>query len=137
MAETTSATQRHILYLDDDDTLVFLVRRLLERRGYRVTAFTDQQQAVKAVHDDPKGFQLLLTDYNMPGMSGLDFARAVKALRPDTPVAITSGYISEELRAQAPAAGVSELIYKPNTVEELFAAVDRLARSVLGPPGRG
>jgi CheY-like chemotaxis protein len=66
-------------------------------------------------------------------MSGLDFARAVKALQPDSPVAITSGYISEELRAQAPAAGVSELIYKPNTVEELFAAVDRLARSVLGP----
>ena len=49
------------------------------------------------------------------------------------PVDVTA----EELRAQAPAAGVSELIYKPNTVEELFAAVDRLVRSVLGPQQRG
>ena len=63
-------------------------------------------------------------------------ARGAGNCSPDSPVAITSGYISEELRAQAPAAGVSELIYKPNTVEELFAAVDRLARTVLRPPSR-
>jgi PAS domain S-box-containing protein len=123
----------HILYVDDDEMIAFLMERLLEREGYRVTVFTQAAQALAAVRDGTEHFDLVITDYNMPGMSGLDFARAVKALRPDSPVAITSGYISEELREQAPAAGVSELIYKPNTVEELFAAVDRLARAVLGP----
>ncbi|AOF87188.1 sensory box protein [Hydrogenophaga sp. RAC07] len=124
----------HILYVDDDEMIAFLMKRLLQREGYRLTVFTHAGQALAAVRDHAEPFDLVITDYNMPGMSGLDFARAVKALRPDSPVAITSGYISEELRVQAPAAGVSELIYKPNTVEELFAAVDRLARAVLGPP---
>ena len=123
----------HILYLDDDEMIAFLMERLLQRQGYRVTVFTQAAQALAAVGDHTEPFDLVITDYNMPGMSGLDFAGAVKVLRPDTPVAITSGYISEELRSQAPAAGVSELIYKPDTVEELFAAVDRLAQAVLGP----
>jgi PAS domain S-box-containing protein len=127
----------HILYVDDDEMIAFLMERLLQREGYRVTVFTHAAQALAAVREHTERFDLVITDYNMPGMSGLDFARAVRAVRPDSPVAITSGYISEELRVQAPAAGVSELIYKPNTVEELFAAVDRLARAVLGPPGRG
>jgi two-component system, cell cycle sensor histidine kinase and response regulator CckA len=69
-------------------------------------------------------------------MSGVDFARAVKALSINTPVAITSGDLNDSLRAEAPAAGVTELIYKPNSVEELFAAVDRLAQSITNrrPP---
>ena len=121
----------HILYVDDDEMIAFLMERLLQREGYCVTVFTHAAQALAAVRDRAEPFDLVITDYNMPGMSGLEFARAVKALHPRSPVAITSGYISEELRAQAPAAGVSELIYKPNTVEELFAAVDRLAQSVL------
>ncbi len=123
-----------ILYVDDDEMIAFLMERLLQREGYRVTVFSDAALALAAVQDRAEPFDLVITDYNMPGMSGLDFARAVRALRPGLPVAITSGYIAEELRAQAPAAGVSELIYKPDTVEELFAAVDRLARAVLGPP---
>ena len=129
MADATPLEQPHILYLDDDDTLVFLVRRLLERRGYRVTAFTDQQQAVKAVHDDPKGFQLLLTDYNMPGMSGLDVARAVLAINPGLPVAVASGYITDELQAEAKAAGVREVVFKTDAVEAFCEVVARLVQA--------
>ncbi|PZO14996.1 MAG: hypothetical protein DCF26_14195 [Burkholderiales bacterium] len=134
---TVSPKGAHILYVDDDEMIAFLMQRLLQREGYRVTVFTDAPQALAAVDDHAEPFDLVITDYNMPGMTGLDFARAVKRLRPDTPVAITSGYISEELLEQAPAAGVSELIYKPNTVEELFAAVDRLAQAVLAKPRQG
>ncbi len=126
MAEIPSATQRHILYLDDDDTLVFLVRRLLERRGYKVTAFTEQQQAIDALRADPQAFHLLMTDYNMPGMSGIDVARAVLAIRPDLPVAVASGYISDELQAEASAAGVTEVVFKTDAVEAFCEIVARL-----------
>ena len=126
MADTSSATQRHILYLDDDDTLVFLVRRLLERRGYKVTAFTEQQQAIDALRADPQAFHLLMTDYNMPGMSGIDVARAVLAIRPDLPVAVASGYISDELQAEAQAAGVTEVVFKTDAVEAFCEIVARL-----------
>ena len=129
MVDDTTAVSPHILYLDDDDTLVFLVRRLLERRGYRVTAFTSQTQAIDAVRATPEGFQLLLTDFNMPGMSGLEVARAVLAINPLLPVAVASGYITDELQAEAKAAGVREVVFKTDAVEAFCEVVARLVRS--------
>lgn len=126
MAEATSPAARHVLYLDDDDTLVFLVRRLLERRGYKVSAFTDQQQAIDAVRADPGAYHLLMTDYNMPGMSGIDVARAVRAISPQLPVAVASGYISDELQSEAVAAGVTEVVFKTDAVEAFCEIVARL-----------
>ncbi|WP_066271950.1 hybrid sensor histidine kinase/response regulator [Hydrogenophaga palleronii] len=128
MADASPAAPAHILYLDDDDTLVFLVRRLLERRGYRVTSFTDQQQAVKAVQAEPHAFQLLLTDYNMPGMSGLDVARAVLAINPQLTVAVASGYITDELQAEAKVVGVREVVFKTDAVEAFCEVVARLVK---------
>ena len=118
----------HVLYVDDDEAITFLVRRLLERDGYRVSAYTDAHDALDALRHGPLDVALCITDFNMPRMSGLRLAREVKALHPNLPVAIASGYISEELRLQAPAAGVDEVIYKPDTVEALCDAIARLIR---------
>jgi signal transduction histidine kinase/CheY-like chemotaxis protein len=126
MPVASETPPRHILYLDDDDTLVFLVRRLLERRGYRVTTMLNQQDAINAVSDDPHGFDLLLTDFNMPGMSGLEVAKAVLAINPALPVAVASGYITDELQADALAAGVREVVFKTDAVEDFCAMVARL-----------
>lgn len=122
------AAAPHVLYVDDDEAITFLVRRLLERDGYRVSAYTDAHDALDALRHGPLDVALCITDFNMPRMSGLRLAREVKALHPNLPVAIASGYISEELRLQAPAAGVDEVIYKPDTVEALCEAIARLIR---------
>ncbi len=118
---------KHVLYVDDDESIVFLMTRLLERHGYRVSGYTDAQAAISAVRARPSQFDLVVTDYNMPGMSGLEVAQSLKEIKASLPVAMASGYITDELRSQAPAAGVSALIYKPNTVDELCEAVARLA----------
>ncbi len=123
---------QHVLYLDDEEPLVFMVKCMLERLKYRVSGYTRADEALAAVRDAAGQFDLVVTDLNMPGMSGLDVARELARLRPDLPVVLVSGYITEELRAAALHAGVRQLIYKPNTVEELCAAVHRLAR----PPKR-
>ncbi len=121
---------RHVLYVDDDEAIVFLMTRLLERQGYRVSGYTDPREALAAVRAQPQAFDLIVTDYNMPAMSGLELAHALHRIRADLPLALASGYITEQLRAEAPAAGVSELIYKPNTVDELCRVVARLANSL-------
>jgi PAS domain S-box-containing protein len=122
---------KRVLFIDDDESIVFLMTRLLERQGYRVSGFTDARAALAVARADPAQFDLAVTDFNMPGMSGLDVVRALRELRVDLPIAVASGYITDELRAQAPGAGVSELIYKPNTVDELCEAISRLARGFL------
>jgi len=126
---STRSGGKHILYVDDDESVVFLVTRLLERQGYRVSGHTNPRQALAAVRAEPGRFDLAVTDYNMPGMSGLEVARALHEIRADLPVALASGYITEELRVQAPAAGVIELLYKPNTVDDLCEMVARLANA--------
>ena len=82
-----------------------------------------------AVRADLYQFDLVVTDYNMTHLSGLELAQAVKAMRPGLPIILASGYITEELRAKAPAAGIRELIYKPNTVDDLCEAVARYANA--------
>ena len=118
---------QHVLYVDDDEVIVLMVERLLVQAGYRVTIFTDGSEAVAAVRADPLSFDLIVTDYNMPGFTGLDVARAVAAIQPGLPVVISSGYISEDLQRQATAAGARSLMHKQNTLEELA----RLVRSTL------
>ncbi len=120
---------KHVLYVDDDEAIVFLMKRLLERQGFRVSGYTDPREALTAARAGPGGFDLVVTDYNMPGLSGLELAEALRDLRPDLPVVLASGYITDDLRARAPAAGIRELIYKPNTVDDLCAAVARVAHA--------
>ena len=121
---------KHVLFVDDDEAIVFLMTRLLERQGYRVRGFTDAREALAAARANPRQFDLAVTDFNMPHMSGLDMARALHEIHPELPVAVASGYITDALREEAPAAGVKELVYKPNTVDELCEVVSRLARDL-------
>lgn len=117
---------RRVMYVDDDQALVFLVKRVLNRKGYAVLTYTDPQAAQAALLANPHAIDLLVTDYNMPGYSGLDLLREAKAIRPDLPVALASGYVTPELESRAMAEGADALIYKPNDVSELCETVERL-----------
>jgi two-component system, cell cycle sensor histidine kinase and response regulator CckA len=105
---------------------VFLVARVLTRKGFAVTTFTDPHAAVAALRARPHDFALMVTDYNMPGFSGLDLLRAAKEVRPDLPVALASGYVTPEIEQRALHEGANALIYKPNDVNELCETVQRL-----------
>lgn len=116
----------HVMYVDDDQALVFLVARVLTRKGFVVSTFTDPHVALEALQATPQDYALLVTDYNMPGFSGLDLLRAAKQVRPELPVALASGYVTPEIEQRALQEGASALIYKPNDVNELCETVQRL-----------
>lgn len=118
---------QHILFLDDEAPLVTLAQRLLERRGYRFSGFTRASEALRAFAEKPDEFQLVITDLSMPGASGLHFASDILKLRPDVPVVLCSGHVTEELREHARRAGIREVLYKPNTVDEFGETIHRLA----------
>jgi DNA-binding NtrC family response regulator len=115
-----------ILYLDDEEPLVFLVTRMLKQLGYKPSGFTRPAEALAAFRGDPKKFSLVLTDLSMPGASGMDFARDVLATSPGAPVVIVSGCVDPADAQRATLLGVRAVIQKPSTIEELGHAVGKL-----------
>ncbi len=122
----TERTKSRLLYVDDDEALVFLARRLLERRGFVVHGYVDADEALQALESDPQAFDALVTDLSMPRLSGLELAESALALRPDLPVVLLSGYLRPEDETAAERLGIRALILKPDTVEALAETLDRL-----------
>jgi DNA-binding NtrC family response regulator len=119
-----------ILYLDDEEPLVFLVTRMLKHLGYEPSGFTKPADALAAFQDDPKKFSLVLTDLSMPGSSGMDFALDILAASPGAPVVICSGCVDPADLKRASSIGVRSVIQKPSTVEELGHVVDNLLKEI-------
>ncbi len=124
--QTAMGFGHHVLYVDDDQALAFLVKRVLGRRGFKVSVYTDPQVALAALREQPDDYDLLVTDYNMPGFSGVDVLNEARQINPRLPMALASGYVTPEIEANARAAGALALIHKPNDVAELCDTVQRL-----------
>jgi PAS domain S-box-containing protein len=118
----------HVLYVDDEEALVTLVTRKLNRLGYKVTGFTDPEEALREFAARPGNFDAIVTDLAMPRLSGFDLLRQVLTLRPNIPTVMTSGYLRPEDHEMAHQIGVQEIILKPSTTEELGVALDALLR---------
>ena len=116
---------QHILFLDDEQALVNLGARILERHGFRVTGLTSVDEALAAIQRDPGVFDLVVTDYHMPRVSGVHLAREIWTLYPDLPVMLASGLVTDALKAEAAAAGVRHLLDKPYSAIGLCTLVHR------------
>lgn len=122
-APTLRGHGQRVLYLDDEERLVFLARRTLDWLGYQTTAFTEPAPALEAFRARPGDFDLVITDLTMPGMLGSDFARAVLSLRPEIPVLLTTGYLPAGEEAALRRSGVRQILLKPVTIDELSRAL--------------
>jgi two-component system cell cycle sensor histidine kinase/response regulator CckA len=128
-ASASGVQGKHILYIDDDDGVLRVMTQLLERAGFRVSAYSDGHKALEAARADPGQYDLAVTDYSMPRISGLEIATALLQLRADLPVAILTGYATEALTEEATAIGVREVISKPSSFDELMESIARLVQA--------
>jgi CheY-like chemotaxis protein len=126
-----------VLYVDDDEVMLHVVERLLQRLGYQPRCFADSRQALAAVRSGALAPALVVTDHNMPGLTGLELVAALRALAPGLPVVLSSGYLSDELQRDARALGVAALVHKQHTVETLGPLVARVMGQVVGAGGLG
>lgn len=115
-----------ILVLDDDEALEAVTCKVLERLGYTATGETVANRALERFRAAPAEFDLVITDQNMPGVSGVTLAAEFLRLRPALRVILVTGKLTHELREQAAAAGISEVISKPIELADLTAAIERL-----------
>ncbi|HEY0686049.1 MAG TPA: ATP-binding protein [Steroidobacter sp.] len=123
---TAEGRGRRVMYIDDEEALVYLMTRVLEKSGYQVTGFSDAEQALQVLRARSRDFDVVVTDLSMPGMSGFNVARAIQEIRADLPVVVTSGYVRAEDRDKARELGVRDLVLKPDTVEELARVLEKV-----------
>lgn len=114
-----------ILFVDDEETLGRLGKRMLERLGYTVEVETRPQAALAAVRARPGAYALVITDLTMPELRGTDLARQLRELRADLPVLLTSGHSADLTPAGMAAAGIHEVLLKPFSAEDLGRAIQR------------
>jgi PAS domain S-box-containing protein len=118
---------KHVVYIDDYEALVFLVGRLLRKQGYRTSTFESGEAALAWLREHPREpVDLVVSDQNMPGMSGVEVAREMLALRPGLRVAIVSGHVNDRLQAEAAEAGVSDVMGKQDSMDALGEAIREL-----------
>jgi PAS domain S-box-containing protein len=125
----------HVLYVDDEEALGFLLERLLGRKGYRVTCCNNPTDALALLRADPASFDVLVSDLTMPTMNGIDLIRAAKDIRPDLPAILTSGYVREDDHIRAARLGVEHVILKPNTIDEMGGALDQVFKQLRARRG--
>jgi two-component system, chemotaxis family, chemotaxis protein CheY len=114
-----------ILLVDDDPDVRLLTRTFLEHEGYSVFSSGDAERAVQIFRSVPQ-IDLLVTDLYMPGRSGLELARELKAIRNEVPVLlISAGMLEEQQQAGLRDEGWS-FLSKPFELPELLGAVHRI-----------
>lgn len=117
-----------IMIVDDEVSVVEVLRANLEDVGYLVSTFHDSIAAVKRFRENPYCCDLVLTDMQMPGMTGAELAREFLALRPDLPIIMLTGHSENFDVRRAKKMGIRELIQKPVKKDKLRQVV----REVLG-----
>lgn len=117
-----SSTRRRILVIDDEPSVALLIRDVLQRRGFEVVTHGGGEGALEVAADG--GIDLVVSDFAIPGLNGLDFARRLGDLRPGLSVLIVSAYLARETEeALGDLPNVAGVVRKPFDIFELGQTV--------------
>jgi two-component system response regulator HydG len=112
-----------ILIVDDEQSMCDMVHADMTRRGLESRCCTSAEEALAVVSDEP--FDVVLTDLNMPGISGIDLCTRLATNRPDVPVVVMTAFGSLETAVAAIRAGAYDFLTKPFEMEHLALTVER------------
>jgi PAS domain S-box-containing protein len=119
-----------ILFVDDEEDVVFAGKMMLERLGYRVVVGRDGLDALRIFRGQPGDFDLVITDQTMPNMTGTELTRELLLIRPDIPVILCTGLgptVEKALqRDEQDITGIREVALKPLDREELAGLIRRV-----------
>lgn len=128
--EKLSTGNERILIVDDEDSMVEIGRRRLERLGYQVESKTNPIEALELFRADPDQFDLVITDMAMPHITGDKLVKEILKIRPGMPTILCTGFSEKIDEEKAKEIGVREYIEKPFDRGKL----SRLVRKVLDHP---
>jgi CheY-like chemotaxis protein len=112
-----------ILFIDDEEALVEMGEDILAELGYEVTSRTSSREALSLIKEDPRRFDLVITDQTMPDITGIELAREILALRADMPIIMCTGFSQLVDAPEAKAAGIKAFAMKPMTKREIARTI--------------
>jgi two-component system, chemotaxis family, chemotaxis protein CheY len=119
----------HVLVIDDDSGMRTLLRRMLTRHKVSsVVEAASVEEALKLLETPGNEINFILSDWNMPGVSGFDFSRMLKSQKPIMPVLMITGRDDPQSIRLALKAGIDGYIVKPVTAEELAIKIRSIMR---------
>jgi CheY-like chemotaxis protein len=118
-----AARGERILVVDDETAIVNVLCQALRVLRYDVRAATDAEEAWRMFAAAPEGFDLVICDLTMPGLTGPELAARMRARRPGLPVILSSGFSSGPPLERARAMGITDFLPKPITMEQLGETV--------------
>jgi len=126
--QPTGLEHKHILVIDDEVSLVYFVRELLQRKGYRVSVASDSHEAWDLFSATPDEFDMVVTDQTMPGLSGVQLAGKMITLKPDLPIMLCTGYSDVVDETNIAQYGIQAFMPKPLDSKEFLRCVDELLK---------
>ncbi len=130
-----------IMLVDDEEQVVQVTGEILQSLGYEIVGRTSPLEALQLFTSSPDDFDMIITDLTMPGLTGLELSERVKAIRPDIPVVLFTGYSDQVSKDAAVKAGIKEYCMKPISMRELSHVVGRFlgtaARTRQSSPSGG
>jgi len=114
-----------VLFVDDEASLRGVAVKMLSRLGYEPVVFETSEQVLAAFKAEPTGYDALISDLAMPGLSGLELATQILRIRPGFPIVLASGFGGKLTRAEARKLGIRDLISKPLDFRTLADALEQ------------
>ncbi|HEY3451833.1 MAG TPA: response regulator [Myxococcales bacterium] len=133
--QTTAEFAGSILIIDDDEAIRLLLERALTKAGHDVTQVADGESALAVLAKEH--FDLLIVDYMLPGISGLDVLKMVRVQHPALMAILVTAHGTSTLKASAAALGVHAILAKPFGILEIVRVCDEAIRVGLAAVGRG
>lgn len=118
--------QGTILLVEDEEIVATMMVSGLERMGYDVLHCQNGQEALEALQAEPGHYQLIITDYKMPNMTGIDLAQKVSKLYPHIPIIMISGYSDEKLQAASEGTSIRKVLKKPVRMKLLSDTINEI-----------
>ena len=109
----------HILLVDDEEEIITMEKKMLERLGYKVTSRISSIEALEAFKAKPDKFDMVVTDMAMPNMAGDKLSVELSKIRPDIPVVICTGFSETMSEEKAASLGINGFLLKPIVMKDL------------------
>lgn len=123
--KNTLNVQKRILVVDDSKENIKVIKKSLEHLGFEVVVETEGIKAIKLFKKDYKRFDIVITDYMMPNIKGIELAAEIKKIKKDTAVILMSGYIDESDISYNSIVDV--LLTKPIELSKLLEAINKVS----------